>query len=506
MLTGCRSVMAVLDRPGVLDDPHLRAYITREQERLGAMARALGTFPQPYTSHALVIGAGFGREWTPELDSQLAVYACERAAELALPRGPAQLTPQQLLPPPGVDGVTCMPASLRRTASVAPGTAMRGDVGFGAPLGLGIRAGGAPGGSVADDSILDGTTAGSGSAAGRGASPGVDEEEEEEEDGYAALVRAAEGVLEGVARVESVDDDGSSESTPLLARRATAVSASFLPAMGPGAGVGVSSGVEEEEEEEEVPWEEEVPTGYTADEEEMYHALRNMGHNRMAAETALEGGLLVSASLLAMGPRPDTSAASATSAAAAAVAASSAAAVAAASATASSSSAVPPSTQRRRSNLPQRRQTAAEETAAAARGVGGAHRHPWAYVAPAWRHLSSPPAAAASTPPVRETGGGGGTSAGGGGGTGGGGGGAGEKQQQREAKPPPPVLASFSREALEQRFCALLEYNKSIAAVLPLVDFSTAGRVSTCHHIIFQSKHTVHFMTGGACKQSDTRE
>jgi hypothetical protein len=67
MLTGCRSVMAVLDRPGVLDDPHLRAYITREQERLGAMARALGTFPQPYTSHALVIGAGFGREWTPEL-------------------------------------------------------------------------------------------------------------------------------------------------------------------------------------------------------------------------------------------------------------------------------------------------------------------------------------------------------------------------------------------------------------------------------------------------------
>lgn len=63
-----------------------------------------------------------------------------------------------------------------------------------------------------------------------------------------------------------------------------------------------------------------------------------------------------------------------------------------------------------------------------------------------------------------------------------------QKRAEAKPKPPPPVLASFSREALEQRFCALLEYNASIAAVLPLVDFATAGQRGSLAHAIVVSK------------------
>ena len=284
------------------------------------MVSALAQEPHPYVSQELVIGAGFGREWTSELDAKLVIYACKRAAELGLPGGPLQLAPLQLLPPPGRDGATRMPASFRRTASSsAPGEAAHDDAGFGAPP---------LGGQLLDShSAYYGPHFGDCCGEPEDLIRGDDDEGKEGEEG--------EGVEGEVATVESVDDDTVSEATPLLATEGAAPAASSSPA----AAVIVSA-----------------------------HSRRRPPNN-----------------------------------------------------------------------------------------------FPSDAPSPKRRNLASVPQAAVLSSSLSSLEADVGNAGGGG------------DDEQRETKPSPSVLAFFSREALEQRFCALLEYNNAIAAVLPLIDFSTVA-------------------------------
>ena len=262
-----------------------------------------------------------------------------RPCELGLTRGPAELDPRKLLPPPGVDGVTTMPASLRRSASLAPEQALCGDVGFGAPSlrsGLVYRGSRYRGMGPSVHSVATATERGNG---------GHPFGDSDSDNNIPALMPSPDDDdIPALVRNPDLDDDGASELTPLLVGRGDG---------GGGASAASASA---------------------------------------ASSSSHSAHLLDQATRLSQRVQRE---------------------------------------QREQRELQQQRHQQQQEQQEQQ-----------------------------------------------------------QQQQQRKVakpKPPPPVLASFSREALEQRFCALLEYNASIAAVLPLVDFATAGQRGSLAHAVVAS-------------------